>query len=367
MSFSIGVGVRLARGARRDGRDGRGRARRAGEPARAADVAPRADAHAHSLRGSVAAVPAAGDRAVLLLLRRADHGLGRPADLPAVGAQCRLRRAAGAGDLGGHRATCSAARRASRRAAFSRRARRATTASPRPGSWRGAACWRWSPRAWCRGADHSAVRAGRLRDGHHRPVARPDRAQCHAQGRGGPRLRLRVFGARPRRDARPVWFGLMLDHRLGRARCSSSSPRCWWSRSAPCCRCAAARVTRANYRKEHSMDLGIAGRRALVCAASKGLGTRLRRGAGARRRRRDDRRAHRADVRARRRRKSARWPGARWRWVACDITTAEGRAAALAACPAARHPRQQRRRPAAGRFPRLGPRRLAARASTPTC
>ena len=80
------------------------------------------------------------------------------------------------------------------------------------------------------------------------------------------------------------------------------------------------------------MDLGIAGRRALVCAASKGLGrgcaealaregvdvTILARTAA------DVERDGRGD------RRHGRTPVA---WVACDITTPEGRAAALAACP----------------------------------
>jgi len=80
------------------------------------------------------------------------------------------------------------------------------------------------------------------------------------------------------------------------------------------------------------MDLGIAGRKALVCAASKGLGrgcaealaeagvdvTIVARTA--------------ADVE-----RTAEEIGARFgrtvRWVACDITTEDGRSAALAACP----------------------------------
>jgi len=80
------------------------------------------------------------------------------------------------------------------------------------------------------------------------------------------------------------------------------------------------------------MDLGIAGRRALVCAASKGLGrgcaealaregvevTILARTAA------DVGRAA-EEIGARAGRKVA--------WLACDITTAAGRAAALAACP----------------------------------
>lgn len=81
------------------------------------------------------------------------------------------------------------------------------------------------------------------------------------------------------------------------------------------------------------MDLGIAGRRALVCAASKGLGrgcaeALAREGAD-------------VTICARTESEVARAAGeigaAAGRsvgWVACDITTAEGRAAALAACPA---------------------------------
>jgi len=80
------------------------------------------------------------------------------------------------------------------------------------------------------------------------------------------------------------------------------------------------------------LDLGIAGRKALVCAASKGLG----RGCGealaqagvdvtilARTREDVRRAAEEIGDRA----------GRRVAWVACDITTPEGRAQALAACP----------------------------------
>ena len=76
------------------------------------------------------------------------------------------------------------------------------------------------------------------------------------------------------------------------------------------------------------MDLGIAGRRALVCAASKGLGRGCARGARERRRGGHDRRAD--GSHALRKRPGDRRRG---RTVACDITTPEGRAAALAACP----------------------------------
>ncbi|MEW6642662.1 MAG: SDR family oxidoreductase [Pseudomonadota bacterium] len=81
------------------------------------------------------------------------------------------------------------------------------------------------------------------------------------------------------------------------------------------------------------MDLGISGRRALVCAASKGLGracamaladegvhvTLVARGAEALEKTADEiRRSH---------------PGLEVKTVTADITTPEGRAAALAACP----------------------------------
>lgn len=80
------------------------------------------------------------------------------------------------------------------------------------------------------------------------------------------------------------------------------------------------------------MDLGIAGRTALVCAASKGLGrgcAQALAAEGARlvivARTRETLEAAAADIRAA--------TGADVTAVACDITTPEGRAAALAACP----------------------------------
>ena len=80
------------------------------------------------------------------------------------------------------------------------------------------------------------------------------------------------------------------------------------------------------------MDLGIAGRRALVCAASKGLGrgcalALAREGVEVTICARTEADLVRAagDIDAA--------TGARVRWVACDITTADGRATALAACP----------------------------------
>jgi 3-oxoacyl-[acyl-carrier protein] reductase len=101
------------------------------------------------------------------------------------------------------------------------------------------------------------------------------------------------------------------------------------------------------------MDLGIAGRWALVCAASKGLGKGCARAlvsegvhVAITARGADALEATAAELRALN-------PAVQVRTVAGDIVTAEGRAAALAALPAAGHPGQQRRRPAARRFPRL--------------
>ncbi len=50
--------------------------------------------------------------------------------------------------------------------------------------------------------DRADVRADRLRDRRDRALARSHRAQRDAQGRGGPRVWLRVLGTRPRRDGR---------------------------------------------------------------------------------------------------------------------------------------------------------------------
>jgi len=80
------------------------------------------------------------------------------------------------------------------------------------------------------------------------------------------------------------------------------------------------------------MDLGIAGRRALVCAASKGLGrgcaeALAREGVDVTILARTE-----ADV-ARAAEEIGAMAGRTVAWLACDITTAAGRAAALAACP----------------------------------
>jgi len=80
------------------------------------------------------------------------------------------------------------------------------------------------------------------------------------------------------------------------------------------------------------MDLGITGRRALVCAASKGLGrgcaeALAREGVDVTILARTE-----ADV-ARAAAEIGAVAGRPVAWLACDITTPEGRAAALAACP----------------------------------
>ena len=80
------------------------------------------------------------------------------------------------------------------------------------------------------------------------------------------------------------------------------------------------------------MDLGIAGRKALVCAASKGLGRGCAEALA--------REGVEVTILARTEsevQKTAKEIGAMSgrpvQWLACDITTAEGRAVALAACP----------------------------------
>jgi 3-oxoacyl-[acyl-carrier protein] reductase len=80
------------------------------------------------------------------------------------------------------------------------------------------------------------------------------------------------------------------------------------------------------------MDLGLAGRTALVCAASKGLGrgcaeALAREGVAVTicARTEGSLRQTAAEIGA--------MAGGEVRWVACDITTPQGRAAALAACP----------------------------------
>ncbi|HTS22804.1 MAG TPA: SDR family oxidoreductase [Casimicrobiaceae bacterium] len=80
------------------------------------------------------------------------------------------------------------------------------------------------------------------------------------------------------------------------------------------------------------MDLGIAGRRALVCAASKGLGRGCAEAlarAGV-----DVTICARTEDSVRRAAQEiGAGSGTDVSWVACDITSAEGRSAALAACP----------------------------------
>ena len=82
------------------------------------------------------------------------------------------------------------------------------------------------------------------------------------------------------------------------------------------------------------MDLGIAGKTALVCAASKGLGRGCALRSGQERRPGDDHGAHQGRAGRRRRRRSRASSGSKVTPVVGDITTPAGRAGALAACPA---------------------------------
>ena len=112
-----------------------------------------------------------------------------------------------------------------------------------------------------------------------------------------------------------------------------------------------ARAARRAGKGERLMDLGIAGRSAIVCASSKGLGracaTELAR-AGARVaiNGRD------AELLEQVRGEIAAETGAEVIAIAGDMSTPEGRAALLGAFPRGRHPRQQQWRAAAARFPR---------------
>ena len=192
---------------------------------------------------------------------------------------------------------CSAARPASSPAASSRRAPTHHDRVAAPGSSPARCC------SCCVATVAAGARAllplfatDRLRARAHRPVARSHRAQRDAARRGGPRLRFRLFGARPRRRrSAPIWFGCHARSRRGARRVLRGRRRACWSRSAPCVqvRRAVPPARPSAARRSTMMDLGIAGRRALVCAASKGLGRGCAEALARRRVRGHDRRAHR--------------------------------------------------------------------------
>jgi 3-oxoacyl-[acyl-carrier protein] reductase len=69
----------------------------------------------------------------------------------------------------------------------------------------------------------------------------------------------------------PVWFGFMLDHGMGKA-VFASAAACFLVAIATVLQVRRTTVARAAVTQGRAMDLGIAGKRALVCAASKGLG-----------------------------------------------------------------------------------------------
>ena len=115
------------------------------------------------------------------------------------------------------------------------------------------------------------------------------------------------------------------------------------------------------------MDLGIKGKKAIVCAASKGLGracamSLAREGVDVVITARTA-----ADAGEDRRGNPQARPARKVTAVAGDITTEAGPRRRAGRLPGARHPGEQRRRPAARRFPRTGAATTGSRRSTPTC
>ena len=108
------------------------------------------------------------------------------------------------------------------------------------------------------------------------------------------------------------------------------------------------------YRGDQAMDLGIAGRKAIVCASSRGLGRACAKALaeagcevvvnGLDRERLDAT----AD-------ESRKKTGAKVTPVAADVATPEGQDGAVRRLPRAGHPGQQQRRPAVPRLPRARP------------
>ena len=156
----------------------------------------------------------------------------------------------------------------------------------------------------------------------------------------------------------PVWFGLMLDN-------GHSAPDVL-RRQRPAGRRGRHRSAGTPQQRPRANYLGVIHgswncRPPRACLrGQQGVGSRLRRSAGARRRRRDDCGAHRSDG-ARTAEEIGAMAGRKVAWVACDITTRGGPCRGAGRVSAAGHPGQQRRRTAARRFPRLGSRCVAAR------
>ena len=344
------------------------RARRPGEPAGAARRrTARTDAHLAHGQGQRCAVPAAADPAVLLLFRvRHDRRrLGLQTFMPTV-LDAGLRRVAGARDVDAHRLSAGR-RRGHRRRRLSRRAHDA----PRP---------RRRRRDAARGAALLALVAtgavprplllplfvaDRLRAGR-RPARRatsscaPRRPRARRDASTASSIRASTSAASSARS----WFGFMLDHGH-RARDASRRRRAaTWSRSAP-----SSSVRRASSRRTRARDARTPERWISASPASGRSSAPPARGWGAA--------------------APKRWPT-----PACDVTilarteadaATHGRGNRRADRPArcagsratsprpraarrrsprarARHPGQQRRRTAARRLPRLGPRRMDPRA-----
>ena len=221
------------------------------------------------------------DPAVLRLFRHPDDGIGRACRRSCRRRSTRLRRSAGARDVGGHRVSARQHGGHPRRR-LSRRAHRA----PRPRRGRGA-----------------ARRRGAARDGGDWPrVSRPLVVPLFAVigfvlGATGPSRDLIVRNATPKGAAGrvygfvysgldlgatlgPVWFGLMLDHGSGREMfyVDRRSPRARGRhRRARAARDAFARPSQMR----KSDGLGIAGRARAGVRREQGTGTRLRGGARA--------------------------------------------------------------------------------------
>ena len=349
--------------ARGDGRRRVRRARRRWRRSAHCSVSHRAeDAHLHTLRGSVALflqAPIVLCFAYFVVQTMA--GVGLQTFMPTA-LNAGLDVPLAARDLGADRVSASAAWRASSPAASSPRAPRATIASRRPGSRRAALLL-------------VAIALGVLT-----PVVLPVFAIVgFALGSTGPSRDLIVRGATPKGAAGrvygfvysgldlggtlgPIWFGFMLDH-CARARNVLRGCRVLRARDRHGLSGAAReRRRRAPLRRSDlTMDLGIAGRRALVCAASKGLGRGCAQAlaeAGCEvtivARTEDTLRRAAEEIGAR-----AGRHGAPRRLRHHDAGRTGRRARGLRR---ARHPDQQRRRSAARRLPRLGPRRVAPRA-----
>ena len=275
------------------------------------------DAHAHTLARQPRAVPAAGDPAVLRLLRRARRSptvglqtfappaLNAAFDVPlalATSAVTAYLLGGTAGIVaGGFLAARTDAPRPRRRERACSPAR-AAGASSRPGPSRAAML---VPLFAAIGFAIGAT--GPSRD----MIVR----NATPQGAAGRVYGFVYSGLDLGATIGPVWFGLMLDHGAGPRDVLVVAALLRGRDRHRAAGAARARVAaQRDRREETAMDLGIAGRRALVCAASKGLGRGCAEALAREGVRGHDRRAHR---------------GRRCSATADEIGAAAGRAVAL--------------------------------------